>query len=1244
MPSLPPGPKLKVSPEGQQIMRAGLRLGLDAECRQGRSLSLLACALLAAFGCAQQGQAQTATTTTLTLTSGGSPATTVPSGTAVTLTATVTGGGFPLRLGQVNFCDATAASCSDIHLLATAQITSAATATFKFVPAVGSHSYKAVFLGTDVDATSESGAVDLTVTHSGLYQSASGIAESGSVGDYSLTATVGGNGSAAPTGTVSFLDATNGNALLGTASLGAGSAGLSFVNSATPAVGNGPHAIAAADFNGDGILDLAVTSYGACPATGTCANGTVTVLLGNGDGTFTASPASPATGINPISIATGDFNGDGIPDLAVANAGGCYVSNFTSCPITVLLGNGDGTFTGASTNPDSDADPLAIVVGDFNGDGKEDLAVLDDNGTCDLVTTPPYCSPSALIVWYGNGDGTFTNEVTAEPGNNPTGVVPGYFSADGVEDLAVIVPQGAGSLNDPNTDYDYVDVLLGSQSDSFTSNVTFLSNVAGPSSNIGTPSSIAAADFNGDGNVDLAVGNDLVETSGYGALIQVLLGNGTGAFTLGADTNTAAVPASMVVGDFNGDGIPDLAVAENNQTVQILLGNGDGTFTVQTASLATDSPVNSMVTGDFNGEGFSDLAVAGSGVYGVTLLSPVTETASATSSGGIALQPGTGIHQIVASYAGDSNYKPSISGSVALTAATIMPSVVVKASPNPVALGGSDTLTATVSGTGAAPTGTVTFLNGATPVGEAALSSTGTAAIMVGPFLTAGLESIAAEYSGDIHYAATISQGITLQALPGTPTLSLTSSTASIIQGGSPATFTATVSGAGVKPTGTVTFLDGTATLNTSTLSADVASFSINALAFGVHSITAAYSGDSNYTAATSAAVSLNVTGGATPTFTLAASATSVPYGTAFSFKAAASGSSGTPTGTVTFFNGATPLGMATLNSSGVATYSTMMPVGLYGITASYVGDNNYAAATSNSVSVGVNKATPAVTLTLSASSVKLDTHVTMTATVKRTGVTPTGTVTFFDGTTPDSTVTLNSSGVATLTAYTAGVLGVGKHSLSASYAGDTNYTAADSNVDSLTVNLAIPVAKLTSSPTSTTYGDSITLAAALTGALGTPTGRIQFFDGDTLLGAFNLSNAGIATHAEKLAAGEHSIMAFYEGSAVYAPADSNTLKVKIGKATPAVAIKLSPSTAKLSQPITFTVIANGAGAKPTGIVTILNGEKELAIVTLNDNGEATFRTSKLTAGKHSITAAYAGNADYKPATSVPVTITISAD
>lgn len=202
--------------------------------------------------------AQTATTTILAVTSGGSAVTSITSGTVVRLTAMVTAGTTPVTPGLANFSDATAAYCEDIHILGTAQLTSTGTAIFNFQPSVGSHSYKAVFVGMDSDVGSASGTSAQTVTR--LHPTATAVAQSGSGGNYALTATVGGTAGTAPTGTVSFLDTTEGNASLGTAPLNAGPPGLNFVNSSTLAASLYPESVAVADFLGNGTEDLAVTS------------------------------------------------------------------------------------------------------------------------------------------------------------------------------------------------------------------------------------------------------------------------------------------------------------------------------------------------------------------------------------------------------------------------------------------------------------------------------------------------------------------------------------------------------------------------------------------------------------------------------------------------------------------------------------------------------------------------------------------------------------------------------------------------------------------------------------------------------------------------------------------------------------------------------------------------------------------------------------------------------------------------
>jgi hypothetical protein len=309
----------------------------------------------------------------------------------VTLTATVQAGSSFVNPGQVKFCDADAAHCTDLHLLALAQLTGAGTASYKFIPGTGTHHYKAIFLGNNSNATSTSAISALAVTAVGAPDVATAtIAATGSAGDYTLTATVAGNGSVAPTGTVSFQDTTNLNFVLRNAGLQVGATGLTLQQKSAPATGQYPGSIVTADFNGDGLPDLAVANDGL----NTNAPGSLSIFLGNSDGTFRTAP-SVATGDFPGSLLTGDFNGDGKPDLAA------FLEETTpgvTQNVLALLGDGDGNFThrvGAATN----GAPFSGVVADFNGDGRPDLAALNQVNGVSIF----------LSEWTGSATATVAN-------------------------------------------------------------------------------------------------------------------------------------------------------------------------------------------------------------------------------------------------------------------------------------------------------------------------------------------------------------------------------------------------------------------------------------------------------------------------------------------------------------------------------------------------------------------------------------------------------------------------------------------------------------------------------------------------------------------------------------------------------------------------------------------------------------------------------------------------------------------
>ena len=609
-----PGPASSTNPP---VPSPRFSKGLQTPGRFCLMVGVLAAMMSGAWSNASA-QAPAATRTTLAVTSGGSAVTTVASGSVVTLTASVNVGAAAVTVGRVNFCDASAKYCTDIHLLGTAQLTSAGTAVLKFRPGIGSHSYKGVFAGTKTDGGSSSSASALAVTGTtGPFASATAIAETGSWGVYTLSATVSEiGGTAPPTGVVSFLDTSNGNAVVGSGSLGAGTPGLNWISS-QPFSGSNPGYVVVGDFNGDGIPDIAVANSGYPQL--------LTVYLGNGDGTFTVAASSSVAGFYPGGIAVGDFNGDGIQDLAISNS--------SDNTVVVLLGNGDGTFTQVASSPATGIQPAGLTVGDFNGDGVADLAVVNGDNS----------GSGTLSILLGNGDGTFTAAAESPAvGSGAFAIVTADFNGDGKADLAVT-----------NEQDDNLTILIGNGDGTF---------VAAASPTVTSYClDIVSADFNGDGIPDLAV------SFTNGGLVEVLLGNGDGTFTAAPAFPSGQIQAvALAVADFNEDGIPDLAILSASATsgVFVFLGNGDGTFVQSPMIPAAGYFPSILVTADFNGDGRPDLAAFSNSFTGqFAYLTQPTEFA--TASAGIAL-PAVGQHVVDASYSGDSNYNPSVSGTTPL--------------------------------------------------------------------------------------------------------------------------------------------------------------------------------------------------------------------------------------------------------------------------------------------------------------------------------------------------------------------------------------------------------------------------------------------------------------------------------------------------------------------------------------------------------------------------------------------------
>ena len=398
--------------------------------------------------------------------------------------------------------------------------------------------------------------------------------------------------------------------------------------------GSGPSAMATADFNGDGNPDLAVINF---------FDRTVSVFFGKSDGSLVKSAdyaVATDFSTNPLAIAAGDFNGDGKPDLVVAvgqQSCHCYGK---AGSVSVLLNKGDGTFQ-ESVLYNPGINPVSIVAGDFNGDGKLDFAVANSGyplepGTVSIflnkgdgtfrhsgdyaaglgvgeLTTVNFGSNgklSLVVINYvsqetngisvlrNKGDGTFQAPVSYLMGKDPGWVVSADFNNDGEPDLAV------------TTGFNTLAILLGRQDGTFANEVDY--SVANG------PNQVVVGDFDGNHKLDLAV--TASTGGGRGGAVSILLGKGDGTFQSSVTYGTGNNPQSIVAADFNHDGWQDLAFTNADvNRVSVLLGKGDGTFPSYRDYPSGQTPI-AIAVGDFNGDGLLDLVVVNNSVSTISIL------------------------------------------------------------------------------------------------------------------------------------------------------------------------------------------------------------------------------------------------------------------------------------------------------------------------------------------------------------------------------------------------------------------------------------------------------------------------------------------------------------------------------------------------------------------------------------------------------------------------------------------------
>jgi hypothetical protein len=549
--------------------------------------------------------------------------------------------------------------------------------------------------------------------------------------------------------------------------------------------GFGPTSVAIADLNGDGKPDLVLTQGG----WGSNNQGLVTILLGNGDGTFNPPVHLDSGAGFATSVAVADVNGDGNLDLVVANCGSTAIPG--NCPnevsdgvVAVFLGNGNGTFQAPTTYDSGGGFALSVAVADVNLDGKPDVLV--GNDCRDMACT----EVGGFGVLLGNGDGTFRSAVVYNGvGQGPVAVAD--VDQDGKPD---VVLGGPGS---------WVTVLLGNGDGTFRPFGSY--KVAG----LGGGPRVVLADVNGDGKPDVIAvdwGNQTTN-AGY---VSVLLGNGDGTFKPAVSYLSGGVLSlSVAVADVDADGKPDVLVANcapkgsdcaiADGTLSVLSGKGNGTFKAAVPYGAGGLHTNWVTVGDVNGDSRPDLIA-------------------------------TDFDSDVAAVLLNNGLYPT--------------STILISSLNPSIYGQPVTLTATVTSPGPVePTGTVTFKNGTVSIGTATLI--GGIATLTRSKLPAGTLSLKAVYSGDIQSGKSTSAPVAQVVKQATTATTIKSSLNPATQGQA-VTFTAKVTSPTVIPTGSVTFTAGTTVLGTVSLSGGKASLTTSTLPLGSSNITASYNGTAN--------------------------------------------------------------------------------------------------------------------------------------------------------------------------------------------------------------------------------------------------------------------------------------------------------------------------------------------------------------------------------------------------------------
>jgi hypothetical protein len=1068
--------------------------------------------------------------TTIALTSSLNPSLV---GNNVAFTAQVTSASTTLT-GTVVFNDGATQLCS-VTISATGGATCSSTAL-----TLGSHNITANYSGDDNDAAANS-TVLVQVVHqsstTSLTASPNPVTITNSV---ALTATVTA-ATGTPTGNVTFY---NGTTALGSVALNG--SGIAIYNTtALPAGTDALTAVYAGDSLNAGstssvvneVVNLATTT-----TTVTTSNATVVVgtsLL------FSATVTSPN---GPTPTGTVEFIANGTP-LGTGTLSGTGTASFSTAALTPGSYTVVAKYMGDTDNATSTSTPLTQTVQQIGT-----VTTLGSDATPTTAGATIHLTATVVMQSGATADGTITGNVTFYDGTTALGTA--SVNASGVATLAVSTLNAAThaltATYAGNTNY-------------ATSTSAALSEIVHNTATTTTLSESASNTIEGKPvTFNISVTSNTGSGTPTGSVVLQMDGATLTTLTLNAQSAASYTTSSLAAGThtftaiYQGDSSYLTSTSTSIQEI-VALANTAIALAGPTGAVNAGTTLSLVATLTTNGLAPTGTVTLRDGSVAISQQTISTQTASGTGTFNFSTSSlAVGTHALTAAYSGDSNNAAAVSTPVNVTIQPGPTTTTLTTSANPSTLNQSVTLQAVVTSPSPSIGGSVAFLDGTQTLGSATVNGSGVATLALST-LALGPHTLTANYIGDTNHAASTSNTVN-ELIVQTSTAAISSSVNPSVSGQS-ITFTAKILGVGTLiPTGSVTLLDGSTTLATVPLDATgTASYAISSLTVASHTITVVYPGDTNY-AASHASLTQTVESASTQ-IALTASANPATYGSAVTFTATITSNGSIATGNVSFTDGTTTLGTGTLNASGVATFTTSsLAPGAHTIVANYAGDGRASASVSTPVNLVVLETT-SVTLTSSANPTLTLSPITLTASVRNAGVgTPTGTITFTDGTTTLGTVSL-SSGAASLTVPQ---LSAATHNIVASYTGDSDNAAATSSTLAQVVQLRPTGVVLTSSVTDPTNQQLVTLIAVIrwTGPQ-TPTGTVTFANGSATIGTVAVDSNGVGTITVQLNNPTESLTATYNGDTAYAPSTSPQTDVGGGKASQ-FTMTLSPNTATI--------------------------------------------------------------------------------